>query len=107
MENLLANALSFSAAADAIHVSAARSGANAEVLVEDEGPGVDPADIERIFERYYSHRPRTGELAGGEAHYGIGLWIVRRNVESLGGRVEAENRAQGGLRVRILLPLMA
>jgi two-component system sensor histidine kinase ChvG len=107
MENLLANALSFSSANGTILVSAARSGADAEILVEDEGPGVDPDDVERIFERYYSQRPRTGELASGETHYGIGLWIVRRNVESLGGSVEAANRAHGGLRIRIRLPLIA
>ncbi|MBI3452744.1 MAG: ATP-binding protein, partial [Rhodospirillales bacterium] len=37
-------------------------------------------------------------------HFGIGLWIVRRNVETLGGRVAATNRPGGGLSVRIELP---
>lgn len=104
MENLLANALSFSATGATISVTATRQGQDVEILVEDEGPGVEPSDLERIFERYYSHRPAgsRGERIG--SHYGIGLWIVRRNIEALGGNVRAENRARGGLRVRISLP---
>jgi two-component system sensor histidine kinase ChvG len=43
--------------------------------------------------------------AGGPSHFGIGLWLVRRNVEALGGRVWAENRSGGGLRVTVELPI--
>lgn len=107
MENLLANALSFSASGGSIFVTAARLGSDVEILVEDEGPGVEPADVERIFERYYSHRPAAGRTDRIGSHYGIGLWIVRRNVEALGGSVRAENRARHGLRVRITLPRVA
>jgi two-component system sensor histidine kinase ChvG len=38
-------------------------------------------------------------------HFGIGLWIVRRNVEAIGGTVQAQNRGAGGLRMRLRLPL--
>jgi two-component system sensor histidine kinase ChvG len=107
MENLLANALSFSPQNGRIIVSASRAAGDAVLLVEDEGPGVDPAEIKRIFQRYSSNRPERGQPVRGEAHYGIGLWIVRRNVESLGGRVHAENRVQGGLRIQISLPRAA
>jgi two-component system sensor histidine kinase ChvG len=83
--------------------------------VDDEGPGVDPANLDRIFERYFSHRePGRGmpedEAAAhqaGAAHFGIGLWIVRRNIEAFGGRVRAENRPTGGLRMTVALPLAA
>ncbi|HSE76659.1 MAG TPA: HAMP domain-containing sensor histidine kinase [Alphaproteobacteria bacterium] len=44
--------------------------------------------------------------AGGLSHFGIGLWLVRRNVEALGGRVRAENRSGGGLRVTVELPIL-
>ncbi|MBI4182586.1 MAG: HAMP domain-containing histidine kinase [Proteobacteria bacterium] len=106
IENLLENALGFSPAGRSIRVTLRKDGRSAELWVEDEGPGVEPANLDRIFERYYSHRPsRPDQPADDETHFGIGLWIVRRNVESLGGSVRAENRPEGGLRVRLRLPL--
>ena len=77
------------------------------ITVEDQGPGVPEDKLEQIFERYYSERGVTGDesaLDPGEAHFGIGLWIVRRNVEAIGGSVAAENGPGGGLRVRLRLP---
>ena len=41
----------------------------------------------------------------GERHFGIGLWIVRRNIQAVGGTVVADNRDGGGLRIRVRLPL--
>jgi len=56
-------------------------------------------------ERYYSGRDETLDQGGdGNEHFGIGLWIVRRNIESIGGRITAENRPQGGFRVRLRIP---
>ncbi|MEE8188825.1 MAG: ATP-binding protein, partial [Kiloniellales bacterium] len=46
-----------------------------------------------------------GAAAGGGAHQGIGLWIVRRNLQALGGEVRAENRPEGGLTLTMRLPL--
>lgn len=102
-ENLIDNAHGFSPPHGRIGVAASRRDGMVEVVVEDDGPGVDPAHLERIFERYVSVRP-AGRGAGGP-HFGIGLWIVRRNVESLDGTVRAENRRQGGLRVVVRFPL--
>jgi len=101
-ENLVDNAHSFSPPGGRIGVAAARRGGTAEIFVEDDGPGVDPANLERIFERYVTDRPAGQD---DNPHFGIGLWIVRRNVESLNGTVSAENRRQGGLRVTVRLPL--
>ena len=108
IENLLENAISFSEPGRRITVRLDRHEAEAELSVEDEGPGVDPKNLPRIFERYYSHRPADGaETLNGSAqsHFGIGLWIVKRNVEAIGGRVWAENGPEGGLRVMLRLPL--
>ena len=55
-----------------------------------------------IFERYFSGRTTNGGKE--EAHFGVGLWIVRRNIEASGGSVVAENGDGGGLRMRISLP---
>lgn len=119
VENLVENAVSFSPPEGTVSVRLTRSAAQgapmAELVVEDEGPGVDPANLDRIFERYFSHRePGRGmpedEAAAhqaGAAHFGIGLWIVRRNIEAFGGRVRAENRPTGGLRMTVALPLAA
>ncbi|SMH48407.1 sensor histidine kinase [Azospirillum agricola] len=113
VENLVENAVSFSPADGAVSVRLTRVGAWAELVVEDEGPGVDPANLDRIFERYFSQRePGRGmpedEAAAqqaGSTHFGIGLWIVRRNIEAFGGRVRAENRPSGGLRMTVALPV--
>ncbi|GLR82087.1 sensor histidine kinase [Azospirillum oryzae] len=115
VENLVENAVSFSPPDGTVSVRLTRTGAWAELVVDDEGPGVDPANLDRIFERYFSHRePGRGmpedEAAAhqaGAAHFGIGLWIVRRNIEAFGGRVRAENRPTGGLRMTVALPLAA
>ena len=65
-----------------------------------------------MFERYFSSRSRDADNAGTQlsehaehaGHAGLGLWIVQRNVEALGGRVGAANRIGGGLSVTITLP---
>ena len=106
LENLLENALSFAPLAGTIRLSVRRVGANAELVVEDNGIGVAAEHLERIFTRYYSDRtgPKQGEPAN---HMGIGLWIVRRNIEACGGMVNAEERDGGGLRVVATLPALA
>ncbi|GGB54362.1 hypothetical protein GCM10011505_39150 [Tistrella bauzanensis] len=104
MQNLLDNALSFTRPGTEVTVSLTAVGGQAQVMVEDRGPGVQPADLERIFERYVSIRDE-GQRMSGAGNFGIGLWIVRRNVEAAGGRIRAENRKDGGLRMTVELPL--
>jgi two-component system sensor histidine kinase ChvG len=101
-ENLIDNAYSFSPTGGWIGIAASHRDGMAEVFIEDDGPGVEEAKLERIFERYVTDRP-PGQKGG--PHFGIGLWIVRRNIESLNGTVHAENRRSGGLRVIVRLPL--
>ncbi len=62
--------------------------------------------IERIFERSVSLRPHAhGVIGMDSSNAGLGLWIARQNVQSMGGTIEARNRVGGGLSVEILLPL--
>lgn len=102
IENLLDNAISFSPEGESIGVRLEARGGVAEFLVGDAGPGVPPENLNRIFDRYYSQRPQQGE---SPPHFGIGLWIVRRNLEAMAGTIQAENRRPSGLLVRVTLPL--
>jgi len=105
-ENLLENAASFTGKGEKIEIALENGGDFAVLRVADMGPGVDPADMPRIFDRYFSRRP-VAEGFGGEAgvsdHRGLGLWIVSRNVEGLGGSVMARNRESGGFEVTVHL----
>lgn len=114
VENILDNAISFSSPGAKIFVTLTVQRGEAHLRIEDEGPGIDPDDIERVFERYVSLRQREREDAGlgvrdttrWAEHAGLGLWIVRRNVEALGGRVLAANREPHGLCVEVILPIV-
>ncbi|MGD8327255.1 MAG: HAMP domain-containing sensor histidine kinase [Sphingomonadales bacterium] len=106
IENLLENALSFSPPGGRIFVKAfSKEKDRIKVLVEDEGPGVADEELEKIFSRYYSARSLDESAKDNDnAHFGLGLWIVRRNIEALGGEVHAENRKVGGFKISITLP---
>ena len=104
--NLIDNARSFSAAHGEVRVSVARDRGQAAVLVEDDGPGMPPENLETVFERFYTSRPR-GAAFGGNS--GLGLSIARQIVDAHGGRIHAENRidAEGrviGARFVVTLP---
>jgi two-component system sensor histidine kinase ChvG len=105
IENLLDNAVSFSPQGESIGVRLEPRDGFAELLIGDSGPGVAPENLTRIFDRYFSQRHPPALTEGHDTHFGIGLWIARRNVEALGGTIEAENRAPSGLLMRVRLPL--
>ncbi len=102
LQNILENAISFSPRGGTIAVTLRRDRDSVELRVEDEGPGIAAERIDAIFERYFSARP--AQPPGAEPHSGLGLWIVRRNVEALGGQVSAINRPAGGLALSVTLP---
>ena len=86
--NLLDNAISFSPPGGRVTVTARRVGSEIQIAVEDEGPGIPPENLERIFERFYTDRPQ--ENFGQNS--GLGLNISRQIVVAHGGRLWAENR---------------
>jgi len=86
--NLLENASSFSPPESSVTVLARRVGNEVQIAVEDEGPGIPPENLERIFERFYTDRPQ--ENFGQNS--GLGLNISRQIVVAHGGRLYAENR---------------
>jgi len=71
------------------------------IAIDDDGPGIPEADIERVFEPFHrletSRNPQTGGV-------GLGLAVVRSIVEGHGGRVTLKNRETGGLRATVILP---
>ncbi len=92
LRNLLDNAQRYTRASGAIRVDAQSIGAEARVSVADTGPGLDPSDLERVFDRFY-----RGESSAGAARSdvrsrgaGLGLAIARGLVEAHGGRIWAE-----------------
>lgn len=112
LANLLDNALSFSPDGGMVRLSCGRAGSLVVARVDDEGPGIPQEALEKVFERFYTHRP-TGEGAEGRAdfgrHSGLGLAIGRQIAEGHRGRLSAENRAgppdgPGGARFILSLP---
>ncbi|WP_158926751.1 stimulus-sensing domain-containing protein [Acidisphaera sp. S103] len=108
LRNLIGNAHSFSPRRGRIAVRVRDTGGTAELSVEDDGPGIPDANLEHIFDRFYSERPK-GESFG--QHSGLGLSISRQIVEALHGQISAENRRDGagrvlGARFIVRLPLV-
>lgn len=104
-ENVVDNALGFTRPGGEVRVSLKRRRDVAVFTVDDDGPGVPADRLDKIFERYYSDRRASPNppAYGGGGNFGVGLWIVRRNVEAMNGRVRGLNRAGGGFRMEIEL----
>ena len=99
--NLLDNAISFSPAGSKISVICSIKKQNVQLIIEDEGPGFNEKNIDRVFDRFYSNRPQKfGE------HSGLGLNIVKNIVELHGGSIIASNQLKNkkGARIEVLLP---
>ncbi|MGW8180958.1 MAG: ATP-binding protein, partial [bacterium] len=94
MENLLVNSISFSAENSTIDVSLTQNQRWAIVSVRDYGPGIPEEHREKIFDRFFSHRP--GKKGAKSHHAGLGLAIVRAIIEGYGGRVEASGAPGNG-----------
>ncbi|WP_046864079.1 sensor histidine kinase [Microvirga massiliensis] len=89
INNLLDNARSFSPPDGTVRVTLRRRRKWVEVMVDDDGPGIEPHALDRIFERFYTDRPEQGFGQNS----GLGLSISRQIVEAHRGTIRAENRA--------------
>ena len=88
INNLIDNARSFSPPGGTVRVTCRRLQGEVELMVDDDGPGINPDAMEKIFERFYTDRPHQGFGQNS----GLGLSISLQIVEAHGGRLWAENR---------------
>lgn len=101
MINLLNNAISYTSEEGSITVEATPVSGGVEISVTDNGIGIPPADLSRIFERFYRvDKGRSRELGGT----GLGLSIVKHIVEAHGGQVRVESKPGKGSRFTFFLP---
>ncbi len=101
IDNLIENAIRYAPPETRVDIRISNVTSWAQFLVEDQGPGLDPADLESIFEPY---RQGAASPHSTQQGFGLGLFVVRSWVERMGGQVHASNRESGGARFTILLP---
>ncbi len=101
--NLVANAMRHTPAGTPIEVAVGRDGDQGVVEVRDHGPGIDPSQVRRVFERFYRSDSSRGRGAGGGS--GLGLAIVAAIVSGHGGRVGIAPTAGGGATFVVSLPV--
>ena len=104
IDNIIDNAISFSPPDGLVCVRATRLGQDVHIGVDDDGPGIEPAQREAIFRRFHSERP-NGEAFG--RHSGLGLAIARTIVEGHGGTITAGDREDGKPGASLLITLPA
>ena len=98
--NLIENAVKYTPREGAITVSASADPEALTVEVADRGPGIPPADLERVFEKF-----QRLESRGRQGGVGLGLTICRGIVTAHGGRISVTNREGGGASFRFTIPL--
>ena len=99
VENLLANSIRYAGPGTTCTVELANPAEGPVLTVSDDGKGVGPADLPRLFERFY-----RGDQARTSRGTGLGLAIVKHIVTSAGGEVEATSEPGQGLAIRVRFP---
>ncbi|MDD5700707.1 MAG: ATP-binding protein [Dehalococcoidales bacterium] len=103
LDNLINNAVKYSAKGTEVSVSARRNNTDLIFSVTDQGPGIPENDLERIFDRMYRIEQKAESAIPG---LGLGLSICRGIVEAHGGRIWAESKIGQGSRFVFMLPLV-
>jgi len=93
LDNLFANARSFSPDGGEISITLEQAGDTAVISMTDQGPGIPEGKVEAIFDRFYSERPKDEKFG---QHSGLGLSISRHIIEAHGGSLSASNRNDDG-----------
>lgn len=99
LTNLIGNAVKYGERAD---ITLTQAADEIEICIDDEGPGIPDADKEQVFTPFFRLEGSRSRDTGGT---GLGMTIARNAVRSMGGDIELLNRATGGLRARVTLPL--
>jgi PAS domain S-box-containing protein len=101
MENLISNAVKYSAEGSPVRVTGVREPASYRISVRDKGIGMTPAQIERMFERFY----RAVDLNSGVRGLGLGMHIVKHIIERHGGSIQVVSAPGQGTEIIFSLPL--
>ncbi len=101
ISNLVENAVTYGTRA---RVAVTGSPTEIRITIDDDGPGIPPEDMARVFEPFFRLEPSRNRASGGT---GLGLAIARAVAEAHGGRVSLVNRPEGGLRATLVLPSRA
>ena len=104
LRNLLVNAINYSPAGTNVAVSVRQQGPLAEIAVKDQGPGIPPSDLERVFERFYRVDPARSRASGGT---GLGLAIVKHVCQNHGGECTLWSEVGVGSTFTLRLPVYA
>jgi signal transduction histidine kinase len=99
LTNLIENGAKYG---QAVRASIATHSSTIDILIDDDGPGIDPAELERVFQPFYRLEGSRARETGG---IGLGLAIARSAVEAHGGSLTLRNRQDGGLTAQISLPV--
>lgn len=102
LENIIRNAVNYTADNSQVEVRLRKIATGLELQVDDQGPGVPAEALEKLFDPFYRVAVARDRASGGS---GIGLAIAQRSILLHGGRISAENRPEGGLRIIVILPL--
>jgi signal transduction histidine kinase len=99
--NLIGNAIKFTPSGGHVEVSVEPTPEGAQFVVRDNGVGIDPDELEHVFDRFYRGTRRPEERAGGS---GLGLAIARSIVDMHHGRVSISSTPDVGTEVLVTLP---
>ncbi len=111
VRGLIDNALKYTPAGGAVMVTAQTAGQTLAITVKDNGQGIPPEDAPHVFEKFYragaptaeaDQTPSPGTAAPG---VGLGLYLARRIVDQLDGRISVESQVGGGTTFTVVLPL--
>jgi len=101
LSNLLDNAIKFTPSAGSVRVEAASAGNQVRISVRDTGPGIQPENLEHVFEQFFQE-PHAEEASRNGL--GVGLFVSRELVTRQGGAIWAESEPGGGTTVTFTLP---
>jgi HD-GYP domain-containing protein (c-di-GMP phosphodiesterase class II)/anti-sigma regulatory factor (Ser/Thr protein kinase) len=99
--NLIANAVKYSPQGTTVRVRGKETAVNVELVIEDEGIGIPPASVEKIFERYYRVKSERSRMDDG---IGLGLAIVKNIIDRHGGTIRVESVENVGSKFIVTLP---
>jgi len=102
-ENLISNAIKFSNTGTKVTVESIIQDGTVQFKVKDEGPGIEPDELDKLFLKFNKLSPRP---TAGESSTGLGLYLVKRYVELMKGKVWYDNSASNGATFIVELPLV-